>query len=78
MSTVSHVDDSMVSLIRELREEQKRLRVDQLADDVTRLSVNKTVAENFGCSQKKTKKAYVLEALEVWGKSKLLQLTMLL
>ena len=43
-STVSYVDGFIVSLIRELREEQGRLiaRVDQLADYGARLSVNKT------------------------------------
>ena len=50
-STASHVDNSIISLIKELREEQGCLlaRVDQLADNVARLSVNKTA----NCSRSK-------------------------
>ena len=83
MSSVSHVDDAIVCLIKELREEQRRLlaSVDQSTDDVARLSINKMANcshSKFWSQSKGNKKANVLEAQEVWGQSKLLYPTMLL
>ena len=73
-----------VSLIKELRDEQRRLLapVDHLADDVAKLSVNKkNKSKSLQASvivQRMQEKAYMLETQEVWRQSKLLYPTMLL
>ena len=84
MPTTSNVNDPTISLIKELRDEQRRLlaRVDQLGGwrgEIVRKEKAKPKSQQVSVAVQRTReKAYILETQEVWRQSKLLHPTMLL